>query len=137
MRDFESLPFRLETEIQDLQSFDIGLMPLPDSEWARGKCAFKAIQYMACGVATVASPVGITTDLIRDKVNGLLASTSDEWFEALDLLVRDVSLRSAIAQEGRRTVETSYSLEVWGPRFVSIFDQLAARGTAVLETAAA
>lgn len=137
VRSFESLPFRLETEIQDLQSFDIGLMPLPDSEWARGKCAFKAIQYMACGVATVASPVGITTDLIQNKVNGLLASTSDEWFEALDLLVRNVSLRSAIAEAGRRTVETSYSLEVWGPRFVSIFDQLAARGTAVLETAAA
>jgi glycosyltransferase involved in cell wall biosynthesis len=137
VRDFESLPFRLETEIQDLQSFDIGLMPLPDSEWARGKCAFKAIQYMACGVATVASPVGITTDLIRDKVNGLLASTSDEWFEALDLLVRDVPLRSAIAQAGRRTVEASYSLEVWGPRFVSIFDQLGARERAASETAAA
>lgn len=137
VRGFESLPFRLETEIQDLQSFDIGLMPLPDSEWARGKCAFKAIQYMACGVATVASPVGVTTDLIQHNLNGLLASTADEWFEALDRLVRDASLRLALAQAGRRTVETSYSLEEWGPRFVSIFDQLGAGAMATSETVAA
>lgn len=120
----ESLPFRLESELEDIASLDIGLMPLPDTEWTRGKCAFKAIQYMASGVATVASPVGVTTDLIQHNSNGLLATTNDEWFESLDQLVREVALRKKLATEARRTIERSYSLQVWGPRFAGLISQL-------------
>ena len=125
--DSSSLPFRLEHEVEDLYSFDIGLMPLEDSEWARGKCAFKAIQYMACGVPVVASPVGITTDLIQHGVNGLLATSSDEWFNALNQLLTNTSLRQKLALAARRTIESSYSLQVWGPRLVTLFDRLTGR----------
>jgi len=119
-----SVPFKLESEIEDLHSIDIGLMPLPDTEWARGKCGFKAIQYMASGIPVVASPVGITPDLIQHGVNGLLASSSDDWFRELERLICDRELRARIALAGRKTVEQSYSLENWAPRFVRLFDQL-------------
>jgi len=119
-----SLPFRLETEMHDLHGFDIGLMPLPDDPWTRGKCAFKAIQYMASGVVTVASPVGITPDLVRHGGNGFLAISETEWFDALDRLLRDYRLRLQVAREARRTIEASYSLQVWAPRMLALIDQL-------------
>jgi len=120
----ESLPFRLDSEINDLQSLDIGLMPLPDTEWCRGKCAFKAIQYMASGVATVASPVGITPDIVQHNVNGLLANSADEWFEALKLLIDHGDVRARLTQAARRTIEASYSLQVWGPKLAALFESL-------------
>jgi glycosyltransferase involved in cell wall biosynthesis len=132
LQNFASVPFRLQTEIAELQRFDIGLMPLSDTAWARGKCAFKAIQYMASGVTTVASPVGITPDLIHDGVNGFLAASPEDWFRALDRLVTDALLRMRIAREARRTIETGYSLEVWAPRMVALFDQLSG-GKGILE----
>jgi glycosyltransferase involved in cell wall biosynthesis len=120
----ESFPFRLESEIEDLHSLDIGLMPLPDTEWCRGKCAFKAIQYMACGVATVASPVGITSDLIHHNVNGLLAMSMDQWYECLKVLVDHRDVRARLTQAARRTIEASYSLQIWGPKLVALFQSL-------------
>jgi glycosyltransferase involved in cell wall biosynthesis len=136
LSDCTSLPFVLAYELDDLQSFDIGLMPLPDSEWARGKCAFKAIQYMASGAVTVASPVGITTELIRHNVNGLLAASEDEWVACLRRLVTDCSLRVQLASAARRTIEESYSLKAWAPRLLSLFEQF--RGAFTLpETVAA
>jgi glycosyltransferase involved in cell wall biosynthesis len=121
----EALPFRLAKELDDIASLDIGLMPLPDTEWTRGKCAFKAIQYMASGVAAIASPVGVTTDLIQNNFNGLLATTTDDWFQNLSRLVRDAALRKRLAIAARKTVEQSYSLQVWGPRFADLITQLA------------
>jgi glycosyltransferase involved in cell wall biosynthesis len=123
--DFWSLPFRLATEVVDLHSIDIGIMPLPETEWTRGKCAFKAIQYMASGIPTVASPVGITTEIIRDEVSGLLARSTDDWFRALNRLVNDEGLRRRLSVNARTTIEESYSLQVWGPRLVTLFDGLA------------
>jgi glycosyltransferase involved in cell wall biosynthesis len=123
--DFESLPFRLETEIADLHSIDIGIMPMPDNEWTRGKCAFKAIQYMASGISAVASPVGITEDIIRHGINGLLAKSVDDWFQALNNLVNDDDLRGRLSGNARGTIEESYSLQVWGPRLASLLNSLA------------
>ena len=122
--DFRSLPFRLDGEVDYLGSLDIGIMPLPDTEWTRGKCAFKAIQYMAMGIPTVASPVGITGDIIHHDVNGLLATSVDDWFHSLNRLVNDEELRRRVSLRARRTIEDSYSLQVWGPRLVSLFDHL-------------
>jgi glycosyltransferase involved in cell wall biosynthesis len=119
-----SLPFTVDAELSYLRTLDIGIMPLPDTEWTRGKCAFKAIQYMGMGIPTVASPVGITSDLIAHNVNGLLATSVEEWFQALNLLVNDSNIRVKFSLEARRTIERSYSLQVWGPRLASLFDQL-------------
>jgi glycosyltransferase involved in cell wall biosynthesis len=122
--NFESLPFSLASEVEDLRTIDIGIMPVPDNEWTRGKCSFKAVQYMALGIPTVASPVGMATELIQHNANGFHARTSEEWFEALSLLVEDIQLRRRFAEAGRKTVETRYSLQVWAPRLAELYDQI-------------
>lgn len=125
VQGFESLPFKLVTETSDLQSLDIGVMPLPDTEWTRGKCAFKAIQYMASGVATVASPVGVTSEIVCHNASGLLARSTDEWFSALNSLVNDDSLRARLSSCARNVIERRYSLQLWGPQMVSVLEGLA------------
>jgi glycosyltransferase involved in cell wall biosynthesis len=127
-----SLPFQLGSEIRDLHSLDIGIMPMPNTDWTRGKCAFKAIQYMATGAVAVASPVGVTTDLIKHNHNGLLASSVDEWFQSLSALVEDPELCRRLSLRARRTIEDSYSLRVWASSFVSVFDELTGESRSAL-----
>lgn len=129
--NFESLPFSLASEIEDLRTIDIGIMPMPDNDWTRGKCAFKAIQYMALGIPTVTSPVGMATDLVQNNASGLWARTPEEWFEALDRLVTDAELRRRFAQEGRKTVKARYSLQTWGPRLAELLEQVLEEPSAV------
>jgi glycosyltransferase involved in cell wall biosynthesis len=81
---------------------------------------------MATGIATVASPVGVTTDLIRHEFNGLLATSPEQWICALERLLQDDVLRRKLTANARRTIEDSYSLQIWGPRLVALFDQLCA-----------
>jgi glycosyltransferase involved in cell wall biosynthesis len=122
--NFESLPFSLASEIEDLRTFDIGIMPVPDNDWTRGKCALKAIQYMALGIPTVTSPVGMATELVQHNVNGLWAQTPEEWFDTLNRLITDIQLRRMFAEEGRRTVVARYSLQEWGSRLAELFDRI-------------
>jgi glycosyltransferase involved in cell wall biosynthesis len=101
-----------EGELAALRSFDIGVMPLADDEWACGKCGFKILQYMACGIPAVVSPVGVNREIIADSVNGFLAASTDEWVERLTALSSDASLRTRIAAAGRSTVLANYSAEI-------------------------
>ena len=101
----------------------------------RGKCAFKAIQYMALGIPTVSSPVGMASEIIKHNVNGLLSNTPEEWFEALARLIRDAELRRRLAEEGRKTVEAYYSLGLWAPCFANLLDQILT-GTPAMRCAA-
>jgi hypothetical protein len=117
-----------DSEVAMIQSMDIGIMPLTDSPWARGKCGYKLIQYMACGLPVVASPVGVNADIVEHGVNGFLATTEDEWRQALTTLLRDPDLRRRMGAAGRRKVETDYSLQVWGPRVAAIFHEIAGGG---------
>ena len=105
-----------ETEVARIQEMDIGIMPLTDTPWARGKCGYKLIQYMACGLPVVASPVGVNAEIVEHGVNGFLANTPAEWLEALVTLLRDPDLRHRMGAAGRRKVEAEYSLQIWGPR---------------------
>lgn len=123
------LPWAEATEVAAIQSMDIGIMPLDDSPWARGKCGYKLIQYMACGLPVVASPVGVNADIVEHGVNGFLATTEQEWRDALTTLLRDPALRQRMGAAGRRKVEAEYSLAVWGPRVAALFRDVAkARG---------
>lgn len=122
--DVEAKPWNAGTEVEDLQSFDVGLMPLPDDAWSRGKCGLKALQYMAVGVPTVASPIGVNCEIIDDGHNGFLASSEDEWIEKISTLLTDESVRGRLAKEGRRTVEERYAGRVQAPRLLSIFTSL-------------
>lgn len=123
--DVETLRWRSETEVEDLRPMDVGVMPLPDDRWSRGKCGMKALQYMGLGVATVCSPVGVNSEIIRDGENGLIASSEDEWVEKLRLLLRSPDLRERLGRVGRATVEARYSAEVQAPRVFQILETVA------------
>ena len=117
-------PWSYNNEGEDIRSLDIGIMPLPNDEWAKGKCGLKVLQYMACGVPVVASPVGVNQDIIKDGENGFLAAKEDEWADKLTLLLNDETLRRTLGQEGRKTVEHHYSLKLWGPKVASLYKNL-------------
>lgn len=112
----ERVAWSEEEEVAQIASLDVGIMPLPDAPWERGKCGYKLIQYMACGLPVVASPVGVNRDIVRQGENGFLAETADEWAEALSALARDQGLRQRMGEQGRRQVAERYTLDVQAPR---------------------
>jgi glycosyltransferase involved in cell wall biosynthesis len=113
--------WRLETEIQDLMKFDIGIMPLPDDEWTKGKCGFKGLQYMSLEVPTVMSPVGVNTEIIDHGTNGFLANTDEEWYTILSELIENEKLRHKIGKEGRKTIINQYSISANKNKYASLF----------------
>lgn len=113
-------PWERSREVRAVQGFDIGIMPLTDTPFTRGKCGGKALVCMSCGVPVVASPVGVNGDIIRDGENGLLAGTPGEWLEKLGALIKDADLRARLGSEGRRTIESRYSTAVNAPRLLAI-----------------
>lgn len=108
----EIVPWSEEGETSQIQSFHVGIMPLDDSPWSQGKCGFKLIQYMACKLPVIASPVGANLNIIQDNVNGFLASDVDEWYNALSVLYNNTNLRKKIGEINREKVEKIYSLQV-------------------------
>ena len=119
--DLEQMPVIRKTwaqadEITDLQSFDIGVMPLTDDLWTRGKCGFKLLQCMATGLPVVCSPVGANAEIVADGREGFWAASEDAWVERLRVLVEDVALRRQMGERARCTVEQRYSLQVCAPR---------------------
>jgi glycosyltransferase involved in cell wall biosynthesis len=107
----KALPWTKCTEVSEIQNFDIGIMPLPDAPFERGKCGYKLIQYMACGKPVIASPVGANCNIVQDRVDGFLASTDAEWITALLQLIDNAELRQKMGSAGRRKVEAEYSLQ--------------------------
>jgi len=110
----------IEKDVENFQSLDIGVYPLPDNEWAMAKTPFKTIQYMSVGVPTVASGVGGNREIIQDGINGFLASNEEEWIEKLSLLIEKPELRQKLGMAGRKTVEEMYSLKINAPRFLEV-----------------
>jgi glycosyltransferase involved in cell wall biosynthesis len=120
-------PWSPATEAAEVAAFDIGIMPMPDDPWARGKCAMKALIYMACGVPAVCSDVGTNREVIHHGANGLLARTADDWVAAISALAADPSLRASLGAAGRRTVEEGYSTAICGERFARLVRQTVER----------
>lgn len=117
-------PWSEQREVADIQSFDIGVMPLQDDPWTRGKCGYKLIQYMACGIPVVASPIGVNTEIVEHGVNGFLAETEDAWREAVSTLLARPDLRQRMGDAGRRWVEEKYSLQAWAPSVADVLRRL-------------
>lgn len=109
--NLRSTRWSAETEIAELDSIDIGIMPLPDDQWSKGKCGFKGIQYMALEKPAVMSPVGVNIDIIEDGKNGYLANSDNEWVNKLSLLIDSEELRKSIGRAGRATIEERFSLD--------------------------
>lgn len=123
--DTQGEPWRAETEVEELNKIDIGIMPLPDDEWSKGKCGLKGLQYMALEIPTLMSPVGVNTKIIQDAVNGFLPATQEDWFNIISELVNDPLKRQKIGKAGRRTVIEKYSKEAWQSKYLELFNSLA------------
>ncbi len=110
----------LAREVEDFQGLDVGLYPLVQDAWSAGKSGFKAIQYMACGLPVVASPVGVTQDIVQHGQNGFLATSDDDWVDTLKHLLDDPSARNRIGQAARADACALYSRKAYEPRVVQI-----------------
>lgn len=127
--DFKNLKYTFirwnkNSEIDDLIKLDIGIMPLKESEWAKGKCGFKALQYMAIGIPTVISPVGVNVSIVNDGVNGFFANSPEEWKEKLKQLTEDRILRKKIGEKGIRTIADNYSVLTYKAIYLTYFNNL-------------
>lgn len=122
----EQRPWSFEREAADLQGFDLGVMPLPDTAWAAGKCALKAVQYEAVGIPVVCSPVGAAEEVVRHDREGFLATTPAEWLDALTALLTDSALRVRLGAAGRARAEERYSVRRNAPRLAEALYEAAA-----------
>lgn len=108
----------LDTEMDDLKSIDIGIMPLYIDHWSKGKCGFKIIQYLGVGVPAVCTPVGINRDVVEDGKNGLWAESPEDWIRQLSRLIVNEELRAAMGRAGRETIMKGYTVQVCAPRLI-------------------
>lgn len=114
------IQWRKETEIEDLSKINIGLMPLEETIWSKGKCAFKALQYMSLEIPAVVSPVGMNKEVIQHGENGFLCDSNTEWIEILTQLIENIELRKEIGRAGRKTVEEQYSVKSLIPNYLKL-----------------
>jgi glycosyltransferase involved in cell wall biosynthesis len=128
--NIERIAWNSATEAQALATAHIGVMPLTDDEWARGKCAFKLLQYMAAALPCVASPVGANTEAVIDGFNGFHARTVDEWERHLESLIRSPELRASFGASGRAHVESRYAMRTYQERYLELLNRLAAPSSA-------
>jgi len=116
--------WNLETEVNNLRNFDIGIMPLTDDDWAKGKGGYKLLQYMAMGIPCCASPVGINKQLIVEGSTGFLVNGQEDWFDKLSYLIENKSIRDKMGMNGRKRVKEFYSLEVAANKFTDIIKSI-------------
>lgn len=122
--DIQGLAWNKEDEIKELASMDIGIMPLPEDEWSKGKCGLKGLQYMALEIPAIMSPVGVNVDIIRDGTNGFLAVSKEEWVSKISMLIEDPELRKRIGKNARQTVIEEYSVVAQQENYLKYFNEL-------------
>ena len=118
----EYIQWNKATEIEDLAAIQIGVMPLKDSIWAKGKCGFKGLQYMALEIPSVMSNVGVNTEIIQHEQNGFLCEKNEDWERILRRLISDKNLRKTIGSIGKQTVKERYSVESQKENYLSLFE---------------
>lgn len=119
---FKQWNFEKENEL--INEFDVGLMPLTDNEWARGKCSYKMLQYLACGKPAIVSPVGNNNKILSDLGTGFSAVNKESWIKAFERLKSDAALYDACSKEGRKLIEEKYAANIWAERIITIFKTL-------------
>lgn len=116
--------WNLDTELKEIYNFDIGIMPLTDDEWSRGKSATKLLQYMAAGIPAVASPVGVNSEIIKDGINGFLAENKEAWIEKISMLIDNKELCLKITENARKDVERFYSVQANAPKLLDVIRKI-------------
>lgn len=123
----DMVPWSQDTEATMISALQIGVMPLPDTLWARGKCGYKLLQYMASAIPTIASPVGVNSDVVDHGINGFLAESNEEWQASARILLANPAMREDFGESGRKKVKDHYSLRVWAPRLAEIITNIVSR----------
>jgi glycosyltransferase involved in cell wall biosynthesis len=113
-----------ETEVNEMRQFDVGIMPINETGWSRGKCGFKLIQYMACGLPVIASPIGANCQIVEEGINGFFATSTEDWVRALSTLQDNYELRESMGKAGRLKVENQYCTQVAAPRLLSLLQSV-------------
>jgi len=121
LKQYRFIRWSREREAEDLLQFHIGIMPLFDDEIAKGKCGFKAIQYMSLGIPAVVSPVGVNTKIVQDAVNGYISTETMEWQQHLEILLQNSTLRTTMGIAARNKIETKYSVKATRHLFLALF----------------
>jgi glycosyltransferase involved in cell wall biosynthesis len=121
LQSLEFVKWNKSTEIEDLASIQIGVMPLIKDIWSEGKCGFKALQYMALEIPTVLSPVGVNATIVEHAQNGFLVETAKEWYDTLENLILNKELRKQLGKSGKITIENNYSVNSQKNKFLSLF----------------
>lgn len=129
--NIESRPWSEQTEAMELRELDVGIMPLPDAPWERGKCGYKLIQYLASGLPVIASPVGVNREIVKPGVNGFLADSDEAWLDALTFLQRDREASLSMGEAGRQLVDAEYSLETMAPTLARLLIEVVCEGQRV------
>ena len=124
--NIQGVAWSLKEEVSGLSEFDIGIMPLPEDKWTKGKCGFKGLSFMSMAIPTIMSAVGVNKDIIQDGENGFLASSTEEWIEKLSLLVEKADLRKKIGAKGRETVLNQYSVLANQELYLRCFNEVSA-----------
>ncbi len=122
--EIKGIKWTAENEVASINTFSIGIMPLPADEWAKGKCGLKGLSYMACEVPTVMSPVGVNTEIITHGKNGFLAATTEEWFYCLSQLIESETLRQQMGKAARETVIEKYSVQSQQQNYLNAFKEV-------------
>ena len=123
--DIENLPWTEDTEVPLVAESDIGIMPLPDTPWTNGKCGYKLIQYMACGLPVVGSDVGANKNIVDEGVNGHLVSSDAQWVETLKTLLQNPELRQQYGRQGRIDAEERFCVQKTAPRLIELLRKVA------------
>ncbi len=122
LKSFRFIPWKKETEIDDLLQFNIGLMPLEDDKWAKGKCGFKALQYMSLGIPAIVSPVGVNTEIIDEGINGFICNSEAAWLSALEMLLESPEKRWEMGKAAREKIVNHYSVQSNTNNFLGLFE---------------
>jgi len=121
LRSLTYKPWRKESEIADLLHFNVGIMPLADDPWAKGKCAFKALQYMALGIPALVSPVGMNTEVVEQNINGYLCNTAEQWYAGLAEMISNPALRIKLGKAAREQIQNNYAVVAIRTDFLGLF----------------
>lgn len=121
LKSLRFVPWDKATEIEDLLQMDVGIMPLENDQWAKGKCGFKALQYMALGIPAIVSPVGVNTEIVTHGINGWVCESDDEWMKTLRAILSDPDRLSSLSDAARSTVESRYSVKSNTDNFLRLF----------------
>lgn len=121
LKNMDYIHWSADTEIEDLLKMDIGIMPLSDDKWAKGKCGFKAIQYMALEIVPIVSPVGVNVIIVDHMKNGLVCNSQEEWYVAIKKLIENPELRMEMGVKARKKIEQHYSVKANKEKFLKLF----------------